>query len=145
MVHKIAQGWRTKMECITSNRIGWDDRLWSVSGVSVYIPYGTSGGAENRIEWHCLVVRMLCKVWLARQCCVDMHVYWHWSCGHARVLKMVKYVIIDWVIQCQMDNGHWNHPKMSSRQRGTYQISPKKITQHHRDFKIISLQIDEKK
>ena len=34
-----------------------------------------------------VVVRMLCKVWLARQCCVDMHVYLKWLCGHARVLN----------------------------------------------------------
>ena len=135
------------VDCITSKGIGWEDRMRSLclGLVSTYHKVSRAGPKTKSNSIAMVVVRMICKVWLAWQCCVDMDVYWHWSCGHARVLKMVKYMIIDWVIQCQMDNGHWNHPKMSSRRRGTFRISPKKGARHHWDFKIISVQIDEKK
>ena len=156
------------VDCITSKGIGWEDRMRSLclGLVSTYHKVSRAGPKTKSNSIAMAVVRMLCKVWLAQQCCVDMNVYWKWSCGHACVLKMVvwtctciwkwscghacvlktvKHMIIDWVIQCQMDNGHWNHPKMPSRQRGTYQIPPKKMTRHHEDFKIISVQIDEKK
>ena len=61
----------------------------------------------------------------------------------ALVLGMGNVMILDWVFQCHMDNGHKNHPKRLSGRRGAFQILLKTRAIHNR-FKIISVQGDEK-